>query len=444
MVATIVKKNERGAVLQVGNGIRSILKNGGYLAGAAWIEIGLRTIYLLFITRMLGPDLYGVWAYVIATYGLAVGMVSFGSETLLPRQLGATKANADSYTGTALTLRLSLQLLVTDGLVFFAFLALPEGTTRTVLLLSVPAFFGRGLSIWARAIFVGYERTPLHVRLTTVFRCLEVLCGIAALVLGGGLVALILVHSLFWSLEAIAGILQIRRHLTPLRPRIDRAFMVDMVRQGIALGMASALGAWMLAGPIVLLRHESGDLAIVGQVALALQFTTLLVASSQPFLAAALPILSRSAKMGDPRVATYGRASFLAAMAGTICLAIIAQLLGPGWLVWLIGPEFELAGRLLPASALIAGLIVAPAGYSQYLFVHGYKWHGVIGASIGALVLAGGLPYAAEHFGAGAAMWVVILAWLIRAIAISALGAREIRRQKRASARGGQHGNTRA
>jgi hypothetical protein len=59
-------------------------------------------------------------------------------------------------------------------------------------------------------------------------------------------------------------------------------------------------------------------------------------------------------------------------------------------------------------------------------------------------MLAGGLPYAAEHFGAGAAMWVVILAWLIRAIAISALGAREIRRQKRASARGGQHGKTRA
>ncbi len=429
-MATIVAKIERGGLLQVGNGIRSILRNGGHLAGAAWIEIGLRTIYLLVITRMLGADQYGIWAYAIATYGLAVGLVSFGAEALLSRYLGANKSDAEIYLGNALTLRLSLQVLAAIGLVLFAFSAPPDGLTRTVLLLSVPAFLGRGLSIWARAVFVGFEQAPRHVRLTTGFRCLEVLCGITALMLNGGLVALILVHSLFWSLEGLAGFLQIRRALTPLKPRADRAILSDLVRQGAALGMAAALSAWMLAGPIVLMRHGADDLAMVGQVALALQFATLLVATAQPFMAAALPILSRSAKLGDPRVTTYGRTTFLTALTGATSLSVIAYLVGPSWIIWLIGPDFELAGRLLPLSALIAGFIVAPAGFSQYLLVRGYKWHGVVGSTIGALVLLAAFPMAAANYGAEAAMWAVLLAWTIRAIAIAATGARETSRQK--------------
>ncbi len=416
--------------LQIGIGIRSILKNGAYLAGSTWIETVLRTVYLLFITRMLGSELYGIWAYTLAAYGIAVGMVSFGAEQQLPLRLGASKTGAAQYVGVALTLRLVLQVVAACGIAIYALWSENAGTTQLVMLLSVPAFFGRGLSIWARSVFVGYERTALHVRLSAIFRCLEVGSGVLALLSGGGIVTLIVIHSLFWLLEGAASLAQIRRHLTPLRAELDLGLIAEMIRKGAALGMAAALASWMMAGPIVMLRHGPADLILLGQVALALQISALLVASIQPFLAAALPVLSRSASLGDARVATYGRSTILISALGTVVGAWLGYLLGPGLIVWAIGPEFETTGKLIWPSVVISGLILAPTGYGQYLLVHGYKWQGVIGGAFGAIVLTFGFSKAVGEMGAHGVMLAVAAGWLVRALVISLMGMREIRRQK--------------
>ena len=46
----------------MGTGIKSIIRNGALLMGSNWVEIGLRALYLVAITRYLGSELYGIWA----------------------------------------------------------------------------------------------------------------------------------------------------------------------------------------------------------------------------------------------------------------------------------------------------------------------------------------------------------------------------------------------
>ena len=57
------------------SGVRrqSLLYNGVRLMSVTWIETGLSAAYFAIMARLLGPTLYGSWAYGIAVYTLIIG-----------------------------------------------------------------------------------------------------------------------------------------------------------------------------------------------------------------------------------------------------------------------------------------------------------------------------------------------------------------------------------
>ena len=422
-------------MVKLNQGIRSILQNGTYLAGSAWITVVLRAIYLIAITRFLGADNYGVWAYALATYAIAVGMVSFGAESLIPIRLAADKLGAAKFASAALTFRIILQAIAALAIAAFAILSEDPGITQTALFLSIPAFFGRGLAIWAQSVFVGFEQTKTHVRLSVAMQCFEVSVGFLTLWLGYGLISILVVHSATWLLQGGLSLTLINRHLTPIKMSVDIATSMKLLRNGVALGLAASLGAWMMAGPLVLLRQADIDLTNLGQIAFALQITALLVASSQPFLTVALPVLSKSKSAGDKRVAHYGRLTLLVAMAFGLVGAFIADKVGTPVLTFVAGADFAVAGQLMGLSVLICGLILAPAGYGQYMLVHGRRWHGVIGGVIGSTVLVAMVLAATETMDVYQIMMAVAAGWFARALVICVMGILEIRRQGSIDAR---------
>ncbi len=404
----------------MGTGIQSIIRNGAFLMGSNWVETGLRALYLVAITRYLGAELYGIWAYGAAAYGLAIGLIGFGFDTLLPIRLGASKRDAAGFAGVTLTLRLGLLALAGAGLAAYAFLGEPAGTTRLILFALIPALFGRGLSMWVKVLFLGYEQVGTYVKMAATLRLAEVVCGVALLVSGGGLLGIVIVHSLAWVTEAAIGMRLVRSRLMPCRPRFDLHQAAELLRHGAVLGLATALTTWLIAGPLLLLRHVDGDLAKVGQLGLSLQITMILVASVQPFLAAALPVLSRSAARGDPRVGSFGKVTALMALLASGVAAGLGFTLGPPLMTWAFGPEFALSGKLLGPCLLIGGLIVAPSGYMQVLVLRGRRWPGAIASGSGGLVLLVALPPAVAYWGVNGAVFATGMAWLARAVILMA------------------------
>jgi O-antigen/teichoic acid export membrane protein len=406
--------------LRLGSGIRSIARNGVFLMGSTWIETVLHGLYVVAISHFLGPELYGAWAYAAAAYVFVLMLTQFGFDMLLPIRLGADRRNSAGFVGVTLTLRLGLLGFAATGLLLYAHVSEPAGPTRLALLLMIPALCGRGLALWSRIVFLGYERVGDYMKLAVAVRVVEVACGVVLLAAGSGLFAIIVLHSLAWVIEAAIGFGMVRRQLAPYRPVLDVGETVEQLRQGVVLGLATSLTGWLIAGPVILLRHVEGDLGRLGQFSLALQLAMIVVATAQAFLVAALPVLSRSVAREDPLLRNYGAIAALVTLVGFGAAAAVGFVLGPPLIAWVFGPEFARAGDLLGPCLLVGGLIVAPMGYAQLLILRGRRWPGVVASGIGGLVLIVSLPPAVDGWGLYGAVIATGFAWLARAIILMA------------------------
>lgn len=405
-----------------GAGARSIMINGTYLMGAGWIEFGLGAVYTVVLARYLGPELYGIWAYAGATYTLGLGLISFGFEQLIPIRLGMEKRGAGGFVGLTLTVRIALLGTAAGGLVLYAFWGEADPTSRLLLLVLVAALVGRGVALWARICFIAYERAGAYVKIGAAVRAAEVGLGVLILFSGGGLLEIALLHSACWVTQGVIGLRIVHTRLIPYAPRFDRREAAALLKQGSVLGLAAALTNCLIAGPLILFRHFSNDLALVGQLAIPLQATMIVFSSVVVFLTAALPVLSRSAQRGDPRVESYGKMTLLMGVAIGIPAGIVGLILGPTVVDWILGPDFALAGKLLGPCLFICALMLAPTGYGQRLLVSGHRWQGVFANGAGVLALLVGLPYAAALWGVEGTVLAIAIAWLLRAVVLIVLG----------------------
>ncbi len=435
-------RTRQEAKLHLGDGIRSILGNGARLMGVSWIENALGAAYFAVMARCLGPALYGRWAYGIAAYVLVLGLVGFGFDTLTVLRLGRDRHDAAGFVGLTLTLRLAFLGLGAAGLAAYALAAEPDPVNAIVLLLLIPALVGRGVAFWTRICFLGYERMGDYLRVVTWWRSAEVGCGMVYLVSGGGLVGVVILHSLSWLGEAGFGLWRVHSRLTRYALRLDWHPAVEFIAQGAVLGLAAAAATWLIAGPIVILRHTGIALAQLGQFAIVSSLTMILVGSAQAFFAAALPVLSGMAGQGHSGMAAYGRLTAIIVAAGAAAAAGFGWLLGPPVAVWALGARYAAAGSLLAPFLLVGGAILAPTGYEQTLVLSGRRWPSAV-ANLGAgLCLAAGLAPAVAAWNIQGAVLATAGAWLIRAAALIAWGEMYAARepQARSCSRPGRYG----
>ncbi|HTV90859.1 MAG TPA: hypothetical protein VME41_17740 [Stellaceae bacterium] len=410
---------------------RSVVANGGRLMGVNWIETALAAVYFAVMARCLGPALYGHWAYGVAAYVLVVGLLGFGFDPLTLLRFGRDKPAAGDFVGLMLTLRLMLLGLGAVGLALYALVAEPDPLGRTVLLLLVPAAIGRGVATTVRICFLAYERMADYARFAALFRGAEAVCGIAYLAAGGGLVGVVMLHSLLWGGEAAFGLWQVRARLTRYALRFAWRPAKGLLADGAILGLAMASYTCLTSGPIMILRHTPVGMAELGRFAIVSSLTLILVGSVQAFLAAVLPVLSRSAPGADIGIA-YGRIAALAVAGVAAAAALVAWLFGPSVVALALGARYAVAGRLLAPFALIGGAALAPTAYAQVLLVANRRWPLALADLAGALCLLAALAPAVAAWGLDGAVLATAAAWLVRAAVLigcgEADGARALRR----------------
>lgn len=392
---------------------QSILGNGLRSIGINAIETALGAAYFAVIARYLGPNLYGHWAYGVASYTLVMGLVG-SFDILMLLHLGRDKRNADAFVGLTLMLRVALLGLGGLALAAYGIAAEPKGLTSLVLFLLIPALVGRGVALWARTCFLAYERMAAYMRLAALFRTAEAGCGIAYVCAGGGLLGVVCLHSLLWLGESGFGLWRVRSRLTDFALRFDWHSANQLLRQGTILGLATAASAWLTAGPIMLLRQSGIGMAQLGQFAIMSSLTMILVGSAEAFFCSALPVLSRSARRADAGM-VYGRAAALAIVAGALAAAAAGWVLGPPIVDWALGVGYRAAGSLLAPFLLIGGAILSPIGYFHMLLVSGRRWPEAVANVSAGLWLAVALVPAAEVWDLNGAVLATGGAWLIRA-----------------------------
>jgi O-antigen/teichoic acid export membrane protein len=182
----------------------------------------------------------------------------------------------------------------------------------------------------------------------------------------------------------------------------------------------AAAGLEMLtAMPLMLTREVTGDLATVGQMAMAMQIATFAVIGAQGLLAAALPVVGRATSRADRRLRYYPGlvALVIAAVFGAAILAALA--FGPSIVPAVMGDGFAPSGMFLAPALLVGGMMVLPVGFWQVLAARNRTWSGVVASWSGALALLVLLPPLIRAEGAAGALAAAATAWFLRAVILS-------------------------
>ena len=330
-----------------------------FLAIAATHMLGrsIRFVYLIAIARLLSPDEVGVYIYGVALYLAFLGISQFGQQGVLSSRIGRNRAGILRLIAHSLVVR-----VITTGLVTVALLVYVVSTETEPRFLFAITFFvltlvPRSITLWVRQCYVALEQTAWIPRWEVGFRSTEAIVGTLVLLGGGGLVAICFLHLLFWLAEAVAALARLSAH-SGISLRLGRhsRYLIALVRQSVYFMLTLWLMDFFLIIAVVIVRRLQVDADLVGYFGIAMQFFTTLVAIIISFGDALLPRLSRVFKTQQSSGLAAVPLLIRLMLLGGVPLAIIADIVAPGFVELLLGQRYSAVG---PMFALLCWAVAA-------------------------------------------------------------------------------------
>jgi O-antigen/teichoic acid export membrane protein len=353
-------------------GITWIARNAFYLAASRWVTVAIRLVYLFVLTQLLGPELYGFFAYAQSWYIALLPLTSFGMHAILPREVGLHGASAKALIDTSLSVRIASALGVATAAIVIGTLLEDTHELRVVLVIVTASLPARALWYWCATLLTAFEQARYDFWFNALFRLLELSAGALVLLGGGGLVGVALTHLVVWYLNAVAGLWLIHRRFTPLGLGRNRPALKMLLRQGIPMSVQSAFLELLTSGPIVVYRHFAENLASLGQLALAFRMLNVFASGAGAAMSAAIPAMSRSLKAGGRADRLFLQLAPTLMLIGGTLISIVILALGEPVVLALFGADYAGAASLLGGLAFAVPLQLAAMAIGQSLFVRGH------------------------------------------------------------------------
>lgn len=391
--------SERKPIID-GTGVASIARNLAYLLGGQGVYFITRFLYAIIVARLFGPQIYGMINYGIAWYLLFIPLTRMGMETVLIREVGKNRQKGANEAGLNLTLRISSIILVT--ILYFIISILYETDPESRLMVCVFAFalIGRSLAWWTGSVYIAFEANQYSFRQQTIFRSLEFLLGILVIFIWKEALLVVAIHGFVWCLEAVYGLIIIRRRLFDLRLNFDFAGIKNLLKQGFPLGVMILLMTLPVQGPLIFFRHLASSGDTLGQLALAMQVLFVLSNISIALGSAALPVLSRSVDREDGKDRLYAETMIRYSLLLGCAVALLGTAFGPWLIIQIFGYKYANAGTLIgPVLWLMIPYTIRHA-LTGVLQAARQDAHLLVGALIGALFFAAAIFEAVIRYGA--------------------------------------------
>ncbi|MBZ0276838.1 MAG: flippase, partial [Anaerolineae bacterium] len=281
---------------------------------------GIDFAFAFVMLRILGPDGAGIYFYAGVVFIWFDIFTNFGLNLFLTREVARDRSHAGRYFFNTSALRL---LLVLAGIpLLVGFLSLRQATvnpplTPEALLAIVLLYIGllpNSLSTGMTALFYAFEQAEYPAAVATVATVNKAVMGLAALLLGFGVVGLagvsivtniltlvILVYGgrklIGWETpppdSLPAGQVGTRSASSEIN-RLDRKLMRGMVGEGWPLMLNHFLATIFFQIDVVLIQGIHGD-NMVGQYSVAYKWVSALNIIPAFFTQAMLPVMSRQA-----------------------------------------------------------------------------------------------------------------------------------------------------
>ncbi len=337
--------------------------SGSQLAGSvATVVFG----WLVFVaaTRALGPSVYGELATANVMLFFVVQIVDAGLSTAIVRDIAREPESAERAVGASVALRVVVSLcFLAVGLAATFVLPLAGGVRLAVAIGSLGAFF-TAVNLSLLPVLQARLRIHWSVAATVVGRAVTLGLTLAFIALGFGLAGVVWASVLGLGVTLAGTYLAVRR-VVRVRPRIDRAYWLRLLRASIVLSAAVVIGLIYFRIDLFLLAllRPSREVGLYG---VAYKFVELSTLVNTAFVATFFPTITRFLQTRDPRTRSFLQSSFDVTLAAALPAVVVGITVAPQLVVLAAGSKFEAGAGALQ---LLAPYLLLTFPSSLFLYV---------------------------------------------------------------------------
>lgn len=349
--------------------LSSVVRGGFFGIATLVVEKGAAFALVVLLARLLPPESYGIYSFVVAWLTIFQVLADFGLEPVLVRRLSVPGADRAGILSAGLGLRLGLALASATLAVVLAPWASGEGTA----IVPVVASGAAALLFLAQPGFRALLRAEL--RLGSVFLLASITATLSLLLVwliaggGGGLVEVLLGYAVaVWSGLVGAAVLVGRR--LRFRPRLDPVAWRGLLAECWPVGLNLFVLMLGLRAAAVVLMQVEGPVA-VGQYASAARLAEATNLLAEGAMLVVFPLLARLHQESAERVAPLA-SQVARGLAVLLCLvALVGGALASDLMSLIFGAEFAPAGPALAVLLWAAPLSAVGSLYANLVLVIG-------------------------------------------------------------------------
>lgn len=340
-------------------GFRKYLRNTSWLFVDRVVRLGAVLVTGIFVTRYLGPELFGELSYASALVGIFFALTSMGLDDILIRDLVRRPGRRDQLMGTALVIKLGGAVILFATVMILALAKGLDTTKLTMVLLIACAEFLKPFAVVEQYLYSQVKgRTAALVNMVTV--TLASLFRLGLVVAGAPLVWFASAYVVEMAIGVAGFLLAYRGIGLAWRDwRYDKRTALYLLGQswplvifGLALYVQAKVDQVMIGDILRKTLGEARADAEVGQYTLALKMIESLGFVPGIVVASLAPAVTRARredrKLYVDRLVNQYRLMFILFLVVSVPLYLVAE---PA-MVFIYGEEFRAAGHLLALFAI--------------------------------------------------------------------------------------------
>lgn len=340
-------------------GFLKYFRNTSWLFVDKVVRLGAVLITSIFVTRYLGPELFGQLNYASAFVGIFFALTSMGLDDILIRDIVRRPDRRDQLMGTAAIIKLGGAVVLFITVMALAFAKQMDRTTIMMVFLIAAAEFLKPFVVVEQYFYSQVKgRTAAQVNMITVI--IASLFRLGLILLHAPLVWFAWAYIVEMGVSAIGFLIAYRRDGSTWKSwRYSRGTALYLLRQswplviyGLALYVQAKIDQVMIGDILRKTLGEKGALVEVGQYSAALKMIEALGFVPGIVVASLAPAITRARSMDrklyEERLVNQYRLMFILFLVVSVPLYLVAE---PA-MVLLFGEEFRMAGYLLSLFAI--------------------------------------------------------------------------------------------
>ena len=271
--------------------VQRLVKNTISILIARGLQPILSLVLVLFIGRILGPELFGKYTIVFQLFFIFQITSSFGLRILLTREVAANKQDVSKYLSNGIFLSLPTAIINVLAMVILGKLMHYDAeTTLGIYIISISLATSALTDIFS-GVLAGVEEINKIAYGWMIFLVVKTVASIAVLFMGFGLIALIVIHVIAKFIHAAVTYYFIIKGVTLPEMRIDIELCKKLLRMAWSLALLIiCISLYWRIDTLMLSKMSTNE--VVSNYGAAFKIFWFAILSVQSFFTAFFPMIS--------------------------------------------------------------------------------------------------------------------------------------------------------